>query len=114
MNPYITLSLLLLAACPGQEEPAHCTDIEVDAIALTVTDVSGAAIDGFTATWTDGEADPVPCTTGLTEAACGWDAGEYTIHVEAAGYVSQDQVVVVESDGCHPITEAVTVALVAM
>ena len=113
MNPYI-FSLLLLAACPGQEEPLDCTDIEVDAIALTVTDVSGAAIDGFTATWTYGEADPVPCTVGPTGAACGWDAGEYIIHVEATGYVAQDQAVMVESDGCHPITEAVTVALVAL
>jgi hypothetical protein len=110
----ITPILALLAMGCNPEIEHACTDIGIASVQLTVEDAEGLAIPDATATYN---------LVGETPQDCeGWDDGTFScgfelqgtieLHVEAAGYTSADQTVVVAADECHVLTEVVTVTLI--
>ena len=91
-----------------------CTDEEVPSVIATVVGSSGEELSGVAVTWarTDSEAAPQACEGSGTEWLCGAEvAGELEIFAIADGHEGETQIVTVEADECHVITENLTFEL---
>ncbi|MEO0602432.1 MAG: hypothetical protein AAF211_13400 [Myxococcota bacterium] len=93
-----------------------CTDIALPSIEVTVTDTQGAAIDSADVVWNMAAEDdlPEPCTSlGGNVWTCGEEqAGELAVEISNAGpYQAFREVVNVEADECHVLTESLSAVL---
>ena len=108
---------LLAASILGCDDPKDtggydCTTIAVSSVQVTLTDDAGAAISGASLTVSDDSGNTQDCEEGSGQYICGWEmTGDLTISASAEGFEPAAQEVTVESDGCHPITEDLTIAL---
>ncbi|MEM6930429.1 MAG: hypothetical protein AAF602_26060, partial [Myxococcota bacterium] len=93
-----------------------CTDIALPSIEVTVTDTQGTAITAADVAWNMAAEDdlPEPCTSlGGNVWVCGEEqAGELAVEISNAGpYQAFREVVTVEADECHVITESLSAVL---
>lgn len=89
-----------------------CTTIAIVSAQVVLLDDSGAAIEGADVTVTDDSGNTQDCEESSGQYLCGWEmTGDLTISAEADGYQPGSTAVTVASDGCHPITEDVTLTL---
>jgi hypothetical protein len=94
-------------------QPLACTDEERPSVEVTVVGASGEALEEVAVTWRRGEDGPeAPCDlVGPTWWCADEVAGELTVTASAAGHGAVSEVVTVEADACHVITEQRTLTL---
>jgi len=111
LPPALALSLF---ACGGKDDGTDSSCIEGAAepsVQVVVTDSVGTPLNDATVTWSDG-GGAEPCDLVGTNFLCGFDnTGTLTITGEAPGHVSQSVEVNVTSDGCHAVTELLSLRL---
>lgn len=91
-----------------------CTEESVPSVLATVAGSSGEELSGVAVTWarTDSEAVEQPCEDLGTEWRCGSEvAGELEIFAIADGHEGETQIVTVEADECHVLTESLAFEL---
>ncbi len=113
------VALALLACLPGCElaGPVACTEEARASVQVTLEDDLGAFPNGVSVTMQPAGQDEVPCsdfgnTTG--EVVCGYEIeGDITVRATAPGHGPAEQTVTVgrTDDGCHVVTERVTLVL---
>lgn len=95
--------------------PYDCTDEIVPAVIVTVRNTAGAVVSDAEVGYCPVEMDcaaPEPCEQDGDLWRCAEEeTGALGIDVWATGYVAQYHEVIVEDDGCHPITETLDVVL---
>ncbi len=107
------LSLLLLAACNTDTEPAACTDLFAYSVTVDVSSESGGALTNVVGTYTVDGGAVADCQAIVDgQLWCGGEEkGHFEITIEADGHVAQTQEVDVEADECHVIGESLTFVL---
>ena len=114
--PALLLACPLAFGCLTEDDGVDCTTLAAASVQLTVSDPSGAAIPGATAEYTVSGEDwtaPEPCEQMPDGTfVCGWEVEDsFQIWVDAEGYGSEYLEADVQSDGCHVITEQLSVTL---
>lgn len=109
----LLLLALLLSGCPDLE--VTCTTDARASVQVTVIDDAGNNLVDADVTWTGDDGVPTSCeNNGGGEYVCGYEvSGEVTIDATRAGHEPASELVVVETDECHVITEQLTLSLVA-
>jgi hypothetical protein len=95
-------------------ESVGCTQEVIAGVLVNVTDSQLAEVTDATVEWEALDAGRQACThEGGNQWSCAEDtAGEITLSIEDAGpYELFEQVVIVDHDGCHPITETLDAVL---
>jgi len=108
-----TLAVLALG-CGGTDKGTDSSCIEDAAepsVQVVVTDSLGSPLSDAAVTWNAGGAE-ADCDLVGNQFLCGFDdTGALTVTGSAPGHVTQSLEVDVASDGCHAITELVTLRL---
>jgi hypothetical protein len=107
-------SLLILCACPEVTplpETVDCTTEARVSVLVEVVDSDGADITAQV-TYLAGTDTELPCDWADGSYACGYElAGEIYVVARLEGYEGAWELVTVQSDACHVITENLTLEL---
>ncbi len=115
----VALVLAVLALVPGcLDFGVACTEEARASVQVTLVDDLGAFPNGVSVTMQRPGQDEEPCSDFGTEGTvvCGYEVeGEITVRAEAPGHGPAEETVVVgrTDDGCHVVTEQVTLVLPA-
>ena len=113
-NRWLATLAVAAVACGGTDKGTDSSCIEGAAepsVQAVVTDATGSPLSDASVTWNNGGAES-DCDFVGTQFLCGFDdTGTITITGSAPGHVTQSLAVEVGSDGCHAITELVTLRL---
>lgn len=110
MRTVLSLSFLILTGCP---QSIDCTNEARSSVSVTVEDADGEPIANATLTYSVDGGESQDCEGLLNgNTVCGWEAsGEFVITATAVGFETETATVIVESDECHVISEAVTLTM---
>lgn len=114
-----TLVVATLSVLPGcLDFGAACTEEARASVQVTLVDDLGGFPNGVSVTMQQAGQDEEPCSDFGTAGVvvCGYEIeGEITVRAEAPGHGPAEETVLVErtSDGCHVVTEEVTLVLPA-
>lgn len=112
----LTTVVMALPAC--LEFGTACTEEARASVQVTLVDDLGNFPNGVSVTMQQEGGDQLPCSDFGTggEVVCGYELeGEITVRASAPGYGPAEETVVVgrTEDGCHVVTEQVTLVLPA-
>jgi len=111
------LVFLLLVSCKNKDddtEPINCTDIFIFGLTVQVRDINtgGIILNNISVTATDGSYSEELAFSFDSFFGAGERPGDYTLTVEADGYLTLiTPVIVVGADECHVINESVDLVL---
>lgn len=110
----LPLLALITVACGGTDKgtDSSCIDGAAEpSVQVVVTDATGSPLSDAAVTWSNGGAE-ADCDLVGNQFLCGFDdTGTLSITGSASGHVTQTVDVEVGSDGCHAITELITLRL---
>lgn len=114
----VALAVAATALLPGCEFGTACTEEARASVQVTLVDDLGNFPNGVSVAMQQAGQGEEPCSDFGTDGAvvCGYEIeGEITVRATAPGYGPAEETVVVgrTDDGCHVVTEQVTLVLPA-